>query len=82
MNTAIGKSLGQAIKKAREKAGFTQEELAARANVTVRMLQKYEAGQPRPRYETLFQLADALQMPPEKLLIPMYKEWKKTHRNL
>ncbi len=77
MNTATGKSLGQAIKTAREKAGLTQEELAAKASVTLRMLQKYESGKPRPRYETLFQLADALSIAPEKLLLPMYKAWKK-----
>ena len=80
MNTEVGQALGKAIKQARQETNLTQEELATRANVSVRLLQKYEAGKPRPRYETLFQLCHALNISPDTLIAPMFQQWKEVNK--
>lgn len=48
------------LRAAQAKSGMSNEELAARAGVGLRLLQKWRAGTVEPRYESLLKLADAL----------------------
>jgi transcriptional regulator with XRE-family HTH domain len=59
--------ISQKICLARKKKGLTQEELADRANVTVRTIQRIESGENHPRAFTIKALADALEIPFEDL---------------
>lgn len=54
--------LGPVLKLLREKAGLTQKELAARADVLPTMLSKYEKGRAVPEVETLGKLLDVLDL--------------------
>jgi len=77
MNTRVGKYLGQAIATARQKAGLTQEELAAKIKIAPRTYQAYEAGDVLPRYITLFKIAKATGVSAPQLLAPMWDDWSK-----
>lgn len=56
------------IKKIRKSRGFTQEELAARLNVTRQTISKWENGYSVPDAETLIKLADTLEVSVSELL--------------
>ena len=56
-------TLPEKITAARRAIGLTQEELASRARVTVRTIQRIENGQSFPRMHTMRTIADALGMP-------------------
>jgi transcriptional regulator with XRE-family HTH domain len=62
--------LGQAIRERREQLGrkATQEEIAYRARLTLRHLQKLESGQTNPKLDTLLLLAKALKTNLQTLL--------------
>lgn len=60
--------LGQAIADRRRALGKTQEDLAHEADVSLRHLQKIEAAQTFPRLPTLFSIAHALGLKPQRLL--------------
>lgn len=59
--------LSTSVSEQRRKKGFTQEELASRASVTVRTIQRIESGEILPRSFTLKAIADALGIPFETL---------------
>lgn len=61
-------SLQQKITEARKHKGFTQDELADRANVTVRTIQRIESGDTIPRNYTLKAIAQALDLSFEELV--------------
>jgi len=61
-------SLSQNIAAARRKKGLTQEELADLTSVTVRTIQRIEAGQTTPRSYTVKALATALDTTFEELM--------------
>jgi transcriptional regulator with XRE-family HTH domain len=61
-------SLQQKITEARKTKGFTQEELADRAGVTIRTIQRIESGDTIPRNYTLKAIAEALDLSFEKLV--------------
>ena len=48
------------LKNLREDKGFTQQELAANAGISSRMVQIYESGKSSPRASVASKLADAL----------------------
>jgi len=52
----------------RKTRGFTQEELAQRANVSVSTIRKIEQGQLNPRMETVRKIAEALRIHTTKLI--------------
>jgi len=56
---------------------WTQEKLSSEAGINNRFLQKIEAGDRTPSLITIFKLASALGMTPEKIILPIWKEWKK-----
>src|ERR1044071_6791743 len=59
--------LHQKITEARKNKGLTQEELADKASVTVRTIQRIESGETVPRTFTLKAIAEALSIPFEEL---------------
>ena len=56
------------LKLLREEKGLTQVELSKLSGVSGRMIQKYESGLNRPRYDATERLAAALDVPISKLL--------------
>ena len=75
MHTDVGRCLGKAIADARQQAGLTQEQLAAKINISTRTFQAYEAGDMLPRYKTLFKIAKETHTPAPDLLAPMWDAW-------
>lgn len=61
-------SLHLKIAEARKNKGLTQEEVADRANVTVRTIQRIESGETIPRNFTLKAIAQVLGIPFEELV--------------
>lgn len=61
-------SLGSKVLKARKDKGLTQEQLAERASVTVRTIQRIESDESIPRDYTLKAVAAALNMPLEEFI--------------
>src|SRR5210317_848730 len=60
--------LGLRIAELRKQKGITQEELAAKASINVRTIQRIEKGEVDPRSYTLQEIARALEVDPERLL--------------
>ena len=56
------------LKSLRKSKGLTQTQLAQASNMSMRMIQKYEKGSSRPRYDAAERLAAALETPITKLL--------------
>lgn len=61
-------SLGSKVLSARKSKGFTQEQLAERASVTVRTIQRIESDDTIPRDYTLKAIAAAFNMPFEEFI--------------
>ena len=62
------KSMGQKIKRARERKGYTQEELAERVNLSVQHISVIERGIKAPRLETFLNIANELDVDADYLL--------------
>ena len=62
------KSIGQTIKKYRKLRGLTQEQLADRINVDYSHISKMELATVGISLDKLFDIANALGIPPYKLL--------------
>ena len=60
--------LGSEIRKARQKAGLTQEELAFRADVSRNYISLMELEQKSPTVQTLLKVADALGVKASQLI--------------
>lgn len=56
------------LKKMREEKGLTQVQLANLSGISSRMIQKYECGVSRPRYDAAEKLANALNVSVSELL--------------
>lgn len=52
--------IGSSIRKNRQEKGLTQEELAEAAGLSLKMVQKIEAGQKGFRMETIIRIAETL----------------------
>jgi transcriptional regulator with XRE-family HTH domain len=59
---------GKRLKRAREDAGITQEDLAQFIGKDKSIISYYESGNRRPRYETLKKICDRLNVPVEYVL--------------
>jgi transcriptional regulator with XRE-family HTH domain len=62
-----GESLGQKLQRLRLAAGYTQEQLAEAAGVSVHNLRNWEHDHRQPRLEAVFKLAKALNVPMEEI---------------
>lgn len=65
--------VGELIRKARTRAGMTQEQLADRVKLTRTSVTNIEKGRQRLLVHTLIDIAAALEVKPERLL-PMHGE--------
>ena len=61
-------SIGETIKKLREAQDFTQEQFAARLNVSRDLVSKWECDRRRPGFEMLSEIAAVLQTEAEELI--------------
>lgn len=61
-------AFGQAVREARLKKGLSQEQLAEKANLHRNFISLIERGQSKIALDSLFALADALDMPASSLL--------------
>lgn len=63
------KALAAALRTARDNAGFTQEDLATKAQVSVQLVRRLEAGTSNPTLGTLHAIIHALDIAWTDLLI-------------
>ena len=61
-------TFNERLKSIREQKGLTQAELGKRSGLSSRMIQKYESGLSRPRFDAAEKLASALEMLVSELL--------------
>lgn len=66
--TNIKKQLGQKIKELRLRAGYSQEELASKANLHRTYMSDIERGERNVSVENIKKIADALGVDPSELL--------------
>ena len=64
-----GKAVGRRIKEAREKRHLTQEELAARIDISPTHVSVIERGTKIPRLDTFVDIANALEVSGDALLL-------------
>ena len=48
------------LKNARNRAGFTQEQLAEQSNISLRQINRFESGERLPRVDTAIRIAELL----------------------
>ena len=72
----IPKIFGQTLRQHRTEKHFTQEQLAEAADTALRYIQELETGTKQPTITTLFKLAEALGITPQKLIGPVWTAWK------
>lgn len=60
--------VGQNVRRLRLGKGLTQEELAERSGFDQRYISQLESGRRNPTVVTLFELAQALEVPPADLI--------------
>ena len=75
-------SIGALIRQKRIAKKWTQEKLSSESGINNRFLQKIEAGDRTPSLLTIFKLAHAFGVTPDKLLMPVWKEWVKSQNSL
>ncbi|MFC1711205.1 helix-turn-helix domain-containing protein [Patescibacteria group bacterium] len=68
MTKALRIQLGKNLKKARLKAGMTQEEVAIKAKIHPNYFARIERGEANPSQEKLFGIAKALKVNSSKIL--------------
>lgn len=69
-------SIGRKLKNYRVKAGYSQEELAGQAGVSLRTVQRFENGETTPRGDTVKRLFQIFGKSPEEVL-----DWSKEEHN-
>ena len=60
--------VGENIKRIRNERGFTQKELSKKIGTTQQNLAQYENGKRNPKIETIYKIADALEVDISELL--------------
>lgn len=61
-------TIGERIRAARKKAGFTQKQLGELAKIAEPTIRKYELGKLNPKIETIQKIANALDVPVTEFL--------------
>jgi len=64
----VGNKFGLWLQQVREEKGFTQSQLASKAKLNRAVINKIENGYSDPELKTLVKIADALEMPIEKVV--------------
>lgn len=77
MQDALAKQLGQQVKALRLEASYTQEKLAQETGLSPRGIQKIEAGETSPKYETLFKITESLNADPSLIVTSLWEFWQK-----
>jgi len=67
-------SIGERIRILRQKKGWSQSQLAERANIDSRNLSRLETGKAKPKLSTIISLANALSITPNDILLFEYKD--------
>lgn len=62
------RKLGEAVRNFRKAAGYTQEVLAERANLSAIFVSRIERGVESPSFDSLVKIANALGVPVRKLV--------------
>jgi transcriptional regulator with XRE-family HTH domain len=68
---------GRTLRKFREKMGISQEELAFRSNLDRSYISLLERGRRKPTINTVFALADQLNVTPSEMIRQVEIEWTK-----
>ena len=72
-------ALGDAIRTARMKKGYTQEELSEILDITPGHLKHMESGKRKPSVPLLFQMMELLDFSVDKIIFPNYEETECVH---
>lgn len=75
--SSIKKLFGETLRKQRTKNNRTQQEVAMSCDMSLRFYQDLEAGNKQPTITSLFRLCSALGLAPDKIIMPVWKEWQK-----
>jgi len=67
-------NIGERIKTLRLKKGWSQSQLAEKANIDSRNLSRLETGKAKPKLNTIISLANALSITPNDILLYEFKE--------
>lgn len=67
-------AVGIVIRRLREEKGMTQELLSGFAGIARSHLSMIETGSKKPNFETIWKIADALEMKPSALVSEIEKE--------
>ena len=70
--------LGDELRKARQKAGLTQEELSFRANVDRTYISMLEHDKKSPTLDLLFRLCDAVGVPASRIIARVEKRLRRS----
>ena len=73
----IKKAFGENLSKLRRRSSETLEGVAVKGDMTLRYVQDVEAGNKLPSVLTVIKLCDALNVTPDKLLLPVLKHYRK-----
>lgn len=73
-------AFGRVLRRLREKAGLTQEQLGFEAELRRTYVSILELGQQQPSLTTILRIAQALKLSPGKLLSLVHSELKKPHK--
>lgn len=69
---------GTVVRERRKGRGWTQEQLASHAGLSVRYVQSLEADDKRPSLETVFKISRAFNTSPGPLLGPLWQTWRES----
>ncbi len=65
--TTLSQTFGRRLRSARRSSGWTQAELAEKADLSLDMIGQIERGQVNPSFKTIEALCDALEIDPASL---------------
>ena len=77
LRNEIKKAFGENLSKLRRQSSETLEGVAVKGDITLRYVQDVEAGNKLPSILTVIKLCDALDITPDKLLLPVLKHYRK-----
>ena len=73
----IKSAIGDQVRRQRADKEWTQEKLAYETGVSNRYLQKVEASERLPSIITIFKLARAFGIGPDRIIMPIWRDWLK-----